>query len=137
MNNFKLTIFLTIIIAFPAAKNTNEEIYMCKILVVRFKTSIGVVIIGAWVPGHPHFLSVMVQGTASKHGHPGCRAHGTPTFEILSTPLKTSRNFQNVDLLNLRSFCWPTGSKFTYGMKEVEIFSAPSVLPLQVIHVDY
>jgi hypothetical protein len=28
-----------------------------------------------------------VVGTASKHGHPGCRAPGTPTFEILSMPL--------------------------------------------------
>jgi hypothetical protein len=60
--------------------------------------SIGVVTIGVWVPGHPHFLSVIFSGvvapvpvneknfvgTASKHSHPGTRhAH----FKILSTPM--------------------------------------------------
>jgi hypothetical protein len=56
--------------------------------VMYLRGIIGVVTIGAWVPRHPHFLSVMVPGTASKFGHPGCRAPGTPTFEILSTPLR-------------------------------------------------
>jgi hypothetical protein len=76
--------------------------------------SIGVVTIGAWVPGHLHFLTVIfsgvvtvvllpisrgIVGTASKHGHPGCRAPGTPTFEILSTPLGKEFEKEVQDLL--------------------------------------
>jgi hypothetical protein len=77
--------------------NRQNEVLSIDAFHVRNSSDIiGVVTTGAWVPGHPHFLSVMVPGTASKHGHPGCRASGTPTFEILSTPL--------ADIISLEKF---------------------------------